>query len=234
MLKERKKEMQKKTKIIPGIMWIPLIFTFLFNHIVYYGSRLLVTNKYHYNISGYLDKQIPFLPWTILIYWGCYIFWIINYVIACRQKTEKAFCFISADFFAKIICLFCFILFPTTNIRPIIEGNSIFDELMRILYQIDAADNLFPSIHCLTSCFCFIAVRQNKKVPKWYVFISFFIAISVYISTLTTKQHTIIDVLGGIVLAEGSYLFVQKSGFSKWYQCMLYKFISLRKGGIRE
>ncbi len=85
------------------------------------------------------------------------------------------------------------------------------------LYRTDAADNLFPSIHCLTSWFCFIAVRENKKIPGWYKTVSILLALSVCVSTLTTKQHVLIDVVVGIVLAEGSYLFVEKSGFSLWY-----------------
>ena len=34
---------------------------------------------------------------------------------------------------------------------------------MRFLYQVDAADNLFPSIHCLTSWFCYIGIRGRVR-----------------------------------------------------------------------
>lgn len=49
-----------------------------------------------------------------------------------------------------------------------IVGDSFWEAAMRLLYQMDAADNLLPSIHCLTSWFCFIAVRKNDKIPTWY------------------------------------------------------------------
>lgn len=74
-----------------------------------------------------------------------------------------------------------------------------------------------PSIHCLTSWFCFIAVRENKSVFRWYKVLFVLLALSVCISTLTIKQHVLIDVISGVVLAEGSYWFVKKSGFSSWY-----------------
>lgn len=215
--------MKTKNQIIPEIMRIPIILSLACNTVTYNGSRLLMANHEHYNFSTLLDEQIPFLPWTIIIYWGCYAFWIVNYVIGCRQDRERAIRFMSADFIAKLVCLLCFLLLPTTNIRPVIDGNSIWDELMRLLYRVDAADNLFPSIHCLTSAFCFIAVRGNEKVPKWYKAVSFLIAVSICVSTLTTRQHVLVDVIAGVALSELSWLFVEKSRFSRWYMDIILK-----------
>lgn len=209
--------MKEKRQLVPGLMWIPLLLALVCNAIAYYGSRIFTSERVHYNLSNHLDAQIPFVPWTVLIYLGCYVFWVINYVIGCRQEREEAFRFISADFLTKLVCLLCFLIFPTTNTRPTIEGSSIWDGLMRMLYRMDAADNLFPSIHCLTSYFCFIAVRNNKKIPNWYKNVSFLLTAAICISTLTTKQHVWIDAAAGVALAEGSYRFVKKSGFSKWY-----------------
>lgn len=222
--------MKEKSQLIPETMWIPLILALVCNAIAYYGSRIFTSERVHYNLSNNLDAQIPFVPWTVLIYFGCYVFWVINYVIGCRQDQKEAFRFISADFLAKLVCLLCFLIFPTTNTRPAVEGASLWDELMRMLYRMDAADNLFPSIHCLTSYFCFIAVRNNEKIPRWYKIASFFITVSICISTLTTKQHVWIDVIAGVALAEGSYRFVKKSGFSKWYADVIAKVSTGRRG----
>ncbi|EOT22255.1 hypothetical protein C805_03575 [Eubacterium sp. 14-2] len=215
--------MRKKIQIIPGIMWLPLIITLVCNTIAYNGTRLFMSDKVHYNLSNGLDDRIPFVPWTVAIYLGCYVFWVVNYIIGCRQDREEAFRFLSADLLTKLVCFLCFLFLPTTNTRPVIEGSTIWDELMRFLYQVDAADNLFPSIHCLTSWFCFIAVRRNEKIPKWYRLASLLMALSVCISTLTTKQHVLIDVAAGIGIAEGSYWFVEKCGFSGWYMNFILK-----------
>lgn len=215
--------MEKKTLLIPKATWLPLILTFVCNDIAYFGTRLLTSDKKHYDLSNVLDEQIPFVPWTILIYWGCYLFWIVNYVIGCRQDKEEAFRFLGADLFSKIICLVCFLVFPTTNTRPMIEGHTIWEEGMRLLYRIDAADNLLPSIHCLASWLSFIAVRNNERIPKWYRAASFLMAASICISTLTTKQHVLIDVVAGVVLGEVSYQFVGKSGLSNWYMGVMLK-----------
>ena len=112
----------EKEYIIPKIMWLPLLFSISVNSAVYYGARALTAERVHYDFTGFPDEQIPFLPWTIVIYLGCYLFWVVNYIIGCRQDEEKAFQFISADLLAKLICLLCFLICPTTNIRPAITG----------------------------------------------------------------------------------------------------------------
>lgn len=209
--------MQKKNHIVPPVMWIAVILTLVVNGIAYYGARVLTAEWFHFDLTNRVEEKIPFLPWTILIYWGCYLFWIVNYAIGCRREREEAFRFMGADILAKLVCLVCFLTFPTTNVRPVIEGHSLWEELMRLLYEVDAADNLFPSIHCLTSWLCVIAVRGNEKVPKWYRVVSVLIALSICVSTLTTKQHVVVDGVAGVLLAEGSYFLAKKSGFSKWY-----------------
>lgn len=207
-----------KRFFLPKNMWIPIILTLSCNNLAYFGTRFITQNKYHHDISNAFDDMIPIMAWMVVIYFACYIFWIANYIFGCQQEKEEAFRFISADFLAKVVCLICFVVYPTTNVRPEIVGTSIWDELLKFLYQIDAADNLFPSIHCLTSWFCFIAVRKNKSISIGYKIASVVMALMVCVSTLTTKQHVFIDVIGGVGLAELSYWFVNVSGFAKLYR----------------
>lgn len=213
--------MRKKEPWIPARMRLPLLLALVFNTLVYNGSRLVTRSRVHHDLSCALDAGIPFVPWTVVIYLGCYLFWAVNYVIGCRGEEGAAYRFLSADFLAKAVCLVCFVLFPTTNVRPAILGNTIWHDLMRLVYRLDAADNLFPSIHCLTSWFCYIAVRRNTAVPGWYRRLSLAFAVLVFLSTLTTKQHVVLDVAGGALLAEWSYSFAEKSGFSAWYKKMI-------------
>lgn len=221
--------MEKKSiTIVPKIMIIPLFLSLSWNMAAYYGSRIFTTDWHHINAEILPDTMVPFLPWTVSIYLSCYIFWMANYIIGVRQDRKEAFRLISADFFAKTICLLCFLIFPTTNIRPEVGNEGLWNYLMNYVYESDAADNLFPSIHCLTSWFCYIAVRKNKSIPKPYLMFSLFYAISVCISTLTTKQHVLIDVIGGIGLAEGSYFIVQY-GFAGIYEKLIMRLNRLLK-----
>ncbi len=217
--------MREKTSeffFIPKFMIIPLAVSFIWNVITYYGTRMITKDWQHINPEIFIDGKIPFLPWTVSIYLGCYLFWAINYILAVRQDRKEAIRLMAADFFAKTVCFILFILIPTTNIRPEVTGGSIWDSLMRFVYNVDVADNLFPSIHCLTSWFCYIGVRKNPEIPKPYVMFSLVFAICIFISTLTTKQHAVVDVAGGALLAELSY-FLVKFGFAGIYEKFMVK-----------
>ena len=65
-------------------------------------------------------------------------------------------------------------------------------------------------MHSLYSWLCWIGVRRNRHIPGIYQVISLLIAVSVCISTLTVKQHYLVDVPAGIILAEVSYLMAAK------------------------
>lgn len=210
--------MEKIINTVKKYKIIPLVIALIFNTIAYNGTRIITTSKYHYDITSPIDNLIPVIPATIIIYLGCYLYWLVNYVIGAGQEDDEAYKFLSADLFAKLICMVIFIAFPTTNTRPVLEDEGFFTEVLKMLYQIDAADNLFPSIHCLTSWFCLIAVRKNPNIKTVYKIISVIITVAICVSTLTTRQHVIVDVAGGIALAEFSYLIVDKIGFTRIYQ----------------
>lgn len=195
----------KQLFTLPENMLKLLILTVVWNQSVYYAGNAIAKNWFHYNLEFSIDPMVPFLPWTLSIYIGCYLFWAINYVLCAHQENAQAYRFFCADFIAKAICFVFFILLPTTNVRPDILGDTFWELGITLLYQVDAPTNLFPSIHCLVSWFCFIGIRKNKNIPLWYRILTLFIAIAICLSTLTTRQHVIVDVLGGILLAEISY-----------------------------
>ena len=74
-----------------------------------------------------------------------------------------------------------------------------------------AADNLFPSIHCLVSWFCFLGIKDQKRIPTWYKGVSFTLAVLVFLSTIFTKQHVLVDVAGGVILAQVCFILGQKT-----------------------
>lgn len=197
---------KKNNDLRPTIILLSLIF--MWNQSVYLGARRIACDWHHYDMTTQLDNTIPFIPWTVTIYLGCYVFWCINYYLCAMQPKKERNHFFCAELLAKGCCFLLFLLIPTTNIRPEILGDSIWDDLMIQLYHIDAADNLFPSIHCLVSWFCWIGVRKRNDISAIYRYFSLIAAMAVCISTLTTRQHVIADVVGGILLAESSYYIV--------------------------
>ncbi len=191
---------------------LAVALAFAWNQLVYSGSKLITKSWHHYDMTLSIDPYIPFIPWTIIIYFGCYILWISNYYLCARQDKPERDRFFCADMLAKIVCLVIFIAIPTTNTRPIVGNENVWDFLMRFLYKIDTADNLFPSVHCLMSWLSWVGIRKRKDISPVYRYFSLVFALAVCISTLTTRQHVIVDVFAGIALAELAYF---AAGFKK-------------------
>ena len=206
------------TRILPAYGVFPVIFSFVFNCLVYSGSRMIAGGWYHHNIETGVDRSIPFVPEFLVIYFGCYVFWAVNYILIARQDRRSVYQFFTGDFISRCVCLVSFLAFPTTNTRPLITGSGLWTQAALWLYSIDAADNLFPSIHCLVSWFCYLGIRGRKEIPRWYQSVSMVIAILVFASTLLTKQHVIVDVAGGILLAEFCFFIGRKTDLYRIYE----------------
>lgn len=192
-------------KLIPKQTVISLISCFVLNSVIYTGTQILMKNAKHYDLSTKFDKELPFVKEWIYVYLICFAFWAVNYIMISRTKKEHWYKFATGDYLSRIICGVFFILLPTTNARPEVTGNGLSSILMRFIYTVDPATDLFPSIHCLVSWMCFIGIRKQKHIPAWYKAFSAVFAIMVFASTQFTKQHYIVDVFAGVAIAELSY-----------------------------
>ena len=209
---------------IPDYARLPLVFVVIWNQAVYCGSKLLAAGWSHYDLTTAFDRATPFLPWTVSVYLASCVFWVLCYIYCASQEKRQAYRCLCADFLAKAVCLVFFLLLPTTNVRPAIEESSLWCVFMRILYQMDSPTNLFPSIHCLVSWLCFLGVRDAPRTPKAFRYGAFCMAVAIFLSTLTTKQHVVVDVLGGVLLAQISYWAANKapvlSRYSRLADCL--------------
>lgn len=208
-------------RIIPAYAVLPLIFCVLVNNVVYFIFRLFVQEKYHYDFSTSLDRMIPFVPAWVSIYLICYLFWIFNYILIARQEKEHFYRFVTADILSRLACGIFFLVIPTITVRPEVIGNGLWENLIRLVYMMDEPTNLFPSIHCLTSWYCYIGIRGKKNVPVWYQRFSLIFAILVFLSTQFTKQHYLVDIAGGAGLAQLFYMLCQRYD---WYQPVMRLF----------
>lgn len=201
---DRKKRSSAR-RLVPLYGILPLLSCFGLNCIIYYGSRVIADPWKHYDFTTAFDRMVPLNTAWVSIYLGCYVFWIFNYILIAKQGKEHCMRFVTGEMLSRVVCGVFYVLLPTTNIRPVLETGGIWNQALAWVYMIDPATNLFPSIHCLVSWFCFVGIRGQKQVPKVYRVFSGIFAILICISTQTTKQHYFIDVVGAILIAEGMY-----------------------------
>lgn len=182
-----------------------LLLALAFNLLSFQGSRLLSFWRHHFDFMLPLDHQIRLVPWTIVIYIGAFVFWTVSLYFGSlqpRERSDRLFC---ADALTKLVSFLFFVFLPTMIMRPVDTGAGFFDRSIRLLYAADPGDNLFPSLHCCVSWLCWIWVRGKKDVPLFWRVCSLLAAIAVCISTLTTRQHVLADVAGGVLLAEACW-----------------------------
>ena len=81
------------TRMLPAYGVFPLVFSFIFNCLVYSGSRMIAGGWYHHNIETGLDRSLPFVPQFLVVYFGCYLFWAVNYILIARQDRHRVYQF---------------------------------------------------------------------------------------------------------------------------------------------
>ena len=165
------------------------------------------------------DREVPLLPVFVWFYILAFPFWAVGYLLATRRGKDMFYRFVATDLTIHFICFICFILIPTTNIRPEIPGNTLSEKILALVYSLDGGNspsNLFPSIHCYVSWMCWKGVEGSEKVPKWYQRFSLVFAILIIISTQVLKQHYIVDAAAALLLVEFFWRFYQKGQRHKW------------------
>lgn len=207
--------------VIPLYSIVPLLSCFALNMIVYSGTMSLCKDWVHYDLTTPLDQSIPLVSSWMYVYFGCYVFWVINYILVARiYRDDKStfYRFVTTDMVSRLVCAFFFMAFPTTNVRPEIIEATFSDKLLAFLYRIDQPTNLFPSIHCLVSWLCFAGIRKSEKVTTWYKVFSCIMALLVVASTQFTKQHYIADAVAGIAIAEFLFWLNKRISVYRWVE----------------
>ena len=221
IIKDRRKErtivVDKIYKILPKYALLPIIASIILNVLVYFGSRIITTGLYHYDLSIFIDKQLPFVPPMMIIYVLAYVHWIVGFIVIGRESREICYELMSAEQIAKIICLLCFLAIPATITRPEITGDGFCNWLSKLIYMADNPDNLFPSIHCLESWLVFRGAMKCKREGNTYKIVMLISAIMVFASTLLVKQHVFVDVIGGIAVVEIGLFLSRKFNVSRIY-----------------
>lgn len=210
-------------KIIPGYSIIPLAICLVIHMFAYYGARIINLLIYG-STSGYLDltldidRMIPVMPIWSYVYIGSYVFWVISYIIASRDSREHLGKIMVADIITKMLCFIIFVAVPTTAVRPMINGDGCGAWLLKMVYEADLPDNLFPSMHCATSWLSFRFLMKAKKTHILGKIVAFISATAVFVSVLFTKQHVILDVVSGVLVAEIGVQIGFRTGLFKWFE----------------
>lgn len=155
-----------------------------------------------------LDDFIPFCKYAVVPYFAWFL-WIpatlLGFLHSAPRSEFSRLCL--SLFGGMTLALVCYILVPTgLYLRPYrVFGSDIFAQAVRLLYTIDTSTNVCPSIHVFNSVTLAIAYCRSSLFAapgrRWVRSAAVLLCISIVLSTVLLRQHSVIDVLFGLLLA---------------------------------
>lgn len=183
-----------------AILYLP------FYLVCFFFLERTVTTDY-YVIESSLDQYIPFCELFIIPYllWFAYIAATILYFFFTNKRDFVRLCIFL--FTGMTICLAIYYFWPNGHhLRPDLTAlgrENIFTELVAGLYVTDTSTNVCPSIHTLNSVGACIAIFRSNALKKKKLIrgSALVLTISICLSTVFLKQHSIIDVFCALLLS---------------------------------
>ncbi len=164
-------------------------------HLSLFPIRTLQTTR--------LDDLVPFQPEWTWVYQSLYLFLPVLPFLARRRETLTRYA--KGLLALSGVCFVIFLLFPVAGPRPhTASGNALYS----LLVSYDAKTNAFPSLHAgLMAYGLFFGWRLLKEEPSASYLKPLFLALmlpwgaAILYATVATKQHYVIDLPFGVLLA---------------------------------
>jgi membrane-associated phospholipid phosphatase len=142
------------------------------------------------------DIWLPFLPWTI---WPYILLLLTDFFFPLMIADRRLFKItMRAYALTAMISFTVWALFPTTLPRAHImtTGDSLSEVTYRLLIAVDPPNNCFPSGHISIPTVLFWALAKQWPQWRWILWLSFGL---LSLTILTTKQHYVVDLFGGLI-----------------------------------
>jgi len=197
--------------VVGAIMYsIAYALYYATNHFPVFEPRLLPLS--------WVDQHSPFLPWTVIIYVSEYFYFAFVYILL--RKSDNINQYLYSYFVAQIIACAVFFFYPVTYPRELFPVPTDIPMWLQNVWiwlrKADAPTNCLPSLHVASvflSAFAFITDKQMKLFWTFFIWSSL-----IALSTLTTKQHYLVDIVTGITLAICCYQwFHHKQSYKRMY-----------------
>lgn len=197
--------------------WLLLLY---FPFYLSWFTYLEATVRTHFHVIHMkIDDYIPFCEYFIVPYllWFGYIAVVVSHM---GLRDKKEFYRLCAFLFSGMtIFLIVSTIYPNGHhLRPLyFERDNIFTQLCRMLYQTDTSTNLFPSIHVYNSIGAHIAITKSDTTRnhKFIHISSGILMVSIVLSTVFLKQHSMFDLLTGLLTAFIIYQIVYVRSWAK-------------------
>ncbi len=179
-----------------------LLGTLFFQAMGYFLLNWLAQSRAAFSVQLPLDDKIPFLPIFVIPYVAMYfVEFLPFFLIRDRQYLRR----VTLCYLGVISLTFIFFAFlPVQMHRPSPEilGSAFWHQLLGFIYRMDLPYNTFPSQHVLLTLLAGLAISKESRIKGIPVILG---AVVISTSTLLVKQHYVLDVVAGALLAIAGY-----------------------------
>ena len=162
-----------------------------------------------YIIHSPIDDFIPFNEWFVFPYCSWFLLLAAVTALLWWNDTESYDKLCLMMFSGMTFCLILYMVLPNgLDIRPTAEAvgrDNIAMQIMQLLWKADASVNVCPSIHVFNSVTLMLAYYRSAifDAPRrrWMRPATMVLCVSISLSTILLKQHSVIDVVFGLLLA---------------------------------
>ena len=165
--------------------------------------------KHYTVIHVKLDDYIPFCELFVIPYflWFAYVSAVVLWLFFKDKDDYYRTCIFL--FTGMTVFLAVSTLLPNGHhLRPsAMPRNNVFTMLVSALYRTDTPTNLWPSIHVYNSLGAHFAIVRNRRLSeiRWVKNGSLILSVSIILSTVFIKQHSVFDVVTAFIMAAAMY-----------------------------
>lgn len=189
-----------------------LLLLYFLIYLPWFGHLEKTVTTHFHVIHVALDDYIPFCEFFVIPYflWFGYVAWGMGYFYLKNKEEYVKLC--TMLFTGMTVFLIVSTVYPNGHyLRPTsFERDNIFVHMVQWLYTTDTSTNLFPSIHVYNSIAVNMAVWHSELLrnKRGIRIGSAVLMVSIILSTMFLKQHSVFDVVTGIALAVFMYTLV--------------------------
>lgn len=144
-----------------------------------------------------LGGVVPFLPASVWVYLLLFPLLVATAVLVPRRRFVRL---LAAWTLASVSSWSLILLVPVSFERPQPSdiASSLYTWVFELVHRADPAHVSFPCLHAALTFLCYFALRDRARpLPSVFLILSLAIAAS----TLTTRQHLVLDNVAGFLIA---------------------------------
>ncbi len=159
-----------------------------------------------------VDDWIPFCEWFLIpyLFWFAFLIGMYAYTLLFEVDVfKKMMYFTGITYLGTVVIYFIFPNWQNLRVENLLEirDNPLTRYMVEHYWQMDTPTNVFPSLHVIGS-FCVQTAAWNSKrfgTTAWRIAFTV-TALLISASTVFLKQHSILDIFGGLLLCALAYI----------------------------